>query len=194
MVYRLSKMKLKTKILFFCTIWIISVIFATLGSAFITTAAILPNTPYEIRENSIIMDIRSDLGQWQSWNYYDIETGVFYPDITLKIENGHLEVYTFLNQKLPYFKPFLLEEVRENGIVTFFTEVNILAFLFSNGTAYEVHVGFQETIWVDVQGHELIPQYQPGKSFPIFAFQSSSGERDEPVGYYFIVTNRTILD
>ena len=113
MVYRLSKMKFKTKVLFFCSIWIFSVLLAILGAAFITTAAILPNTPYVIQENPLISDIRDELGPWESWNYYDAVNGFFYNDVTLRIVEGHIEVFTPSDGNLPSFKPYLLEEVRE---------------------------------------------------------------------------------
>ncbi|MHA1206417.1 MAG: hypothetical protein ACTSSO_02475 [Candidatus Hodarchaeales archaeon] len=194
MVYRLSKMKFKTKILFFCSVWILSVLFAILGAAFITTAAILPNTPYIIRESPIVSNIRDDLGQWQSWRYFDEITGINYDNVTFAIVDGHIELYTLFGVKFPNFKPFLLEEVRENGWVTFFPEAEILAFLFMNGTSYEVHVGFQEAIWVDIEGHQLVPRYQPSKDFPIFLRQATGDDRSEVVGNYFIVSNRPFFD
>ncbi len=197
MVYRLSKMKFKTKVLFFCSIWIFSVILAITGAAFITTAAILPNTPYDYQENSIISEIRNELGPWQAWNYYDDVNGLFQTGVSLRVEEGHIEIYTLLNEKLPSFKPFLLEEVRQNGWVTYFAEAEILAFLFQNGTVYEVHVGFQEAIWVDIANHKLVPRYQPTKEFPIFLIKdaaTSGGERNEIIGNYFIVRNRPIND
>lgn len=197
MVYRISKMKFKTKALFFITVWFFSVFLAILGAAFITTAAILPNTPYSIQENPKIHKIRNELGAWQAWNYYDDIDGNFYTGVSLRIEGGHIEVYTLQDEKLPVFKPFLLEEVRENGWVTFFAEAEILAFLFRNGTVYEVHVGFQEAIWVDITNHKLVPHYQPTKEFPIILIQdaaTSGGDRNKVIGDYYIVTNRPIID
>ncbi|MHA2344566.1 MAG: hypothetical protein ACXADW_22140 [Candidatus Hodarchaeales archaeon] len=197
MVYRLSKMKFKTKVLFFCSIWIFSVLLAILGAAFITTAAILPNTPYDYQVNPLISDIRDELGPWESWSYYDDVNGFFYNNVTLRIVEGHIEVFTRSDGNLPSFKPYLLEEVRENGWVTFFPEAEILAFLFKNGTVYEVHIGFQEAIWVDIAHHQLVPHYQPSKQFPIFLLQdaaTSGGERNENLGDYYSVENRPITD
>ncbi len=193
MVYRLSKMKFKTKILFFCSVWIFSVFIAILGAAFITTAAILPNTPYVIRENPLISDIREDLGPWKSWSYYDQITGICFEDVTFTVEEGHIELFTLLGTKISDFKPYLLEEVRENGWVTFFPEAEILVFQFMNGTAYEVHVGLEEAIWVDIVNHQLIPRYQPSKDFPILLRQTTDTDRNV-VGDYFMVSNRPIVD
>ena len=205
MVYRLSKMRFKTKVLFFCVIWIFSAILAVLGAMFITTAAILPSTPYNIQENQLIRDIRQDMGVWHSWNYFNEETGDWFPNVTIQQQEGKLLVYTLGGVRIPDFRPYRLEEVRANGWVVFFPEVEILNFFYhdpdtNNFTQYAVHIGFREAIWVDINAHELIPHYQPQKSFPIYllsnedATTSGSDRGDESVGNYYLVRNRPILD
>jgi hypothetical protein len=204
MVYRLSKMRIKTKILFFCVIWIFSAILAVLGAMFITTAAILPSTPYNIQENQLIRDIRQDMGGWHGWNYYNEETGDWFPNVTIQEQEGKLLVYTLGGVRIPDFRPYRLEEVRANGWVVFFPEVEILNFFYNdpdtnNFTQYAVHIGFREAIWVDINSHELVPHYQPQKSFPIFllsdeAASTGSDRGDEFVGNYYTVRNRPILD
>ena len=204
MVYRLSKMRFKTKVLFFCVIWIFSAIIATVGAMFITTAAILPSTPYNIDESPLIREIRLDMGKWQSWNYFNEETGDWFPNVTVTEQEGKLVVYSLGGTRIPDFRPYRLEEVRANGWVTFFPEAEILNFYYqdpstNNFTVYDVHIGFREAIWVNIETHELVPHYQPQKSFPIFqrAEEGASTGADrsgEIIGNYYEVSNRPILD
>ncbi len=204
MVYRLSKMRFKTKVLFFCVIWIFSAIVATLGAMFITTAAILPSTPYNIQENQLIRDIREDMGPWEQWNYFNEENGDWYPDVTIQEQEGKLYVLDDSQNRIPDFRPYRLEEQRENGWVFFFAEAEILHFsyhdpLSNNITIYNVDIGFKEAIWVDLEGHKIIPHYQPQKAFPIFS-QSEDGtatgsdRADSFLGNYYIVRNRPVLE
>ncbi len=205
MVYRLSKMRFKTQILFFCVIWIFSAILAISGAMVITTAAILPSTPYDIRENPLVSEIRQDMGPWQNWNYYNEESGMWYQHVTVQDQEGKLVAYESGGDRIPDFRPYRLEEVRENGLVVFFTDVKILNFFYNdpntnNFTHYAVNIGFREAIWVDIVRHELIPHYQPHKSFPIFlagADGTTSGAdraEEESLGKYYVVSNRPILD
>ena len=77
MVYRLSKMGLKTKVLFFCLIWIFSALTAIIGVIFISTAAVIPGTPYRITESNYITNVRINMGQFEAWgvlNYGGLRT------------------------------------------------------------------------------------------------------------------------
>ena len=201
MVYRLSKMSLKTKALFFCMIWIFSAITAIIGVTFIATAAVIPGTPYEIRANPLISSpegIRQKMGNWVAWNYID-EEGTFYFNVKIVETRGRLEIETNEGASLPEFKPHRLEEIRENGSVVFIEDVNILVYFadaFPNPpTVYEVSVEFAETIWVDLEAKQLKINYQPGKQNPIynvtFETETTTDKIDrENIGNYFIIRNR----
>jgi hypothetical protein len=177
---------------------------AVLGAMFITPAAILPSTTYNIQENQLIRDIRQDMGAWIHWNYFNEENGDWFPNVTVQEEEGMLRVYSILGVRIPDFRPYRLEEVRANGLVVFFPEVEILNFFYhdpdtNNFTQYAVDIGFREAIWVDINSHELVPHYQPQKSFQIFlrgedATATGSDRADEYLGNYYSVRNRPILD
>jgi hypothetical protein len=171
---------------------------------FITTAAILPSTPYSIEENQVIRDIREDMGNWKSWNYFNEENGDWFPNVTVQEQDGKLYVFTLGGIRITDFRPYRLEEVRQNGFVTFFPEVEILNFFYNdpttnNFTVYDVHIGFREVIGVNINSHELVPYYQPQKSFPVFlrnedATTSGADRAGEFVGNYYTARNRPILE
>ncbi|MHA2053491.1 MAG: hypothetical protein ACW99F_07840 [Candidatus Hodarchaeales archaeon] len=200
MVYRLTKMRLKTKFLFFITVWLFSVVVALLGAVFITTAAIIPNTPYIIDENELIHEIREDMGDWQQWDYFNEEDGNYYGNINIVAKDDRLEASTTAGDHIPEFRKYRLIEVRENGRVSFLWGADLLIFdIFNqfNVTTYEVFIGFPEALWIDIDAHQLVPSYQPQKDFPIFGIEDSSAATNqtrEILGDYFVVRNRPFSD
>ena len=200
MVYRLTKMRNKTKILFFISIWLFSAFVALLGAVFITAAAIIPNTPYIIEENELIHEIREDMGPWQQWDYFNEEDGMVYTDINIVRMEDRFEATTIGGDHIPDFRKYRVIERRENGSVEFFWGADILIFNTFNGfnfTTYEVFIGFPEALRIDLNAHQLAPNYQPSKEFPIFKLDGGDITTDqtrEIVGDYFEIRNRPISD
>ena len=191
-------MGLKTKVLFFCVIWIFSALTAVLGVIFITTAAIIPGTPYEVQENSLISNIRSNMGEWVAWGYENEEQGTQYFNVSIEVVRGHLEIHTKAGVRLPEFRPYRLVEFRKNGSVNFIPDANLLVFFteaIPEPVVYEVSVDFPEAIWVDIETKRLRIHYQPGKENPIFSFETSAeGLEREVIGNYFTIRNREIIE
>ncbi|MHA1331846.1 MAG: hypothetical protein ACTSR2_12295 [Candidatus Hodarchaeales archaeon] len=198
MVYRLSSMKNRTKIAFFLLIWIFSAISAVMGSIFISTAVILPQTPYEIQENPLIQDIRHEMGRWLEFGYFNPEDGTFYSNVTLVFEQQRLiAINPLTNEPFPNFKIWHLEEIRENGTVFFIPDTGVLTFFLFNGTSYEVDIKLPEYIWIDFNTRRLIIRYQPGEAFPIVQRYYDELQQREIItnkGNYFVVKNRPFLD
>jgi hypothetical protein len=171
-----------------------------LGAAFITVAAIIPNTPYIIAENELIQDIREDMGPWLQWDYYDEEADTFYENINLNRVEDRYEAITFTGVRIPEFRKYRVIERRENGSVEFSWGADILnyrIFIQFNETTYEVFIGFPEALWIDINAHQLVPHYQPQKDFPIFKLEGADATTEqarEIVGDYFVVRNRPISD
>ncbi|MHA1973599.1 MAG: hypothetical protein ACTSW1_11430 [Candidatus Hodarchaeales archaeon] len=198
MVYRLSSMKNRTKIVFFLLIWIFSAISAVLGSIFISTAVILPQTPYKVQENPLIENIRKEMGQWLEFGYYEPEEKTFYSNIILIFEQQRLvAINPATNKPIPNFKIWHLEEVRENGTIFFIPDTGVLAFMLFNGTSYEVDIKLPEYIWIDFNARRLIIRYQPGEDFPIVQRYYDDVQQREVItnmGSYFVVKNRPFGD
>lgn len=199
MVYRLTSMSRKTKLTFFCLIWIFSAIFTLIGTSFITTAVILPNTPYDIRESDIIIDIRQEMGPWRSLNYFDHELAIGYPDVRVREEDGTINAYDENQNLIDPFHIWQLEEMHENGSIYFLPESGVLVLDLWNGTVFEVEAK-PEDLRVDIGRKMITLKYQARERFEVLSRVFILPE-DEPlieegkqvhkqIGYYFDVTNR----
>ena len=199
MVYRLSTMRNRTKIAFFILIWIFSALCAVVGTIFISTAVILPQTPYEIQENEIVSQIREEMGQWIGFSYFDQDaTTAYYHNITIQFIEGRLQAIDIEGKIIPEFKLWKVEENRENGMVFYIQETGVLTFLLFNNTAYEVKIKHPEFLWIEVfPSRRLSIRYQPGEEFSIVQRYYDEIDQREIVlnrGTYFIVKNRPILE
>ncbi|MHA2327692.1 MAG: hypothetical protein ACXACR_04160, partial [Candidatus Hodarchaeales archaeon] len=197
-----SVMTLKTRIMFFCLIWVLSAICAILGSAFIATATILPHTPYDIRFTPIVNNIRQDMGPWTRFNYFEPESGEFFENVTFEVREGEIFAQSSDKREIFEFRPWLLEENHVNGSVFFIEDPGILVFDFFNGTFYEVKV-HHEQIWLNIPNKRLKLHYQLGENYKIMRFSydfSGTGtgtatDLDEKVvGDYFEIVNRDFFD
>ncbi|MFX1516450.1 MAG: hypothetical protein ACFFC6_09075 [Promethearchaeota archaeon] len=203
MVYRLTSMTMKTKVIFFILVWIFSAIFAILGTIFISTAVILPQTPYEVEPNPIVGQIRQNLGPLIALDFYNPETDEFYGNV--RIEEG-TEEYNLVDEtgsKIGPLIPWALQEVHMNGTVFYIEEPGILVFEVFQETgilSYEVSAN-REHLKVNIEQRQLSLHYQPGKIFEIkrrvIDFTDTTTEEEpkiETIGRYFIVKNRGWVD
>ncbi|MFX1505300.1 MAG: hypothetical protein ACFFDC_04205 [Promethearchaeota archaeon] len=204
MVYRLTSMNNKTKIGFFCLIWIFSAFCAVMGTLFIATAAILPQTPYEVEPNPLVGQIRQNLGPLIALDYYDPHTDEFFGNVTIE---QSLEEYLLIDENnvpIGPLMPWNLREFHTNGSVFYLEDPGILVFEISRETSasiYEVKAD-PEYLKVDIQRKQLTLSYQPGKVFEInlrdVDFTTTTAEDDKPkienIGRYFIVKNRGWID
>ncbi|UCG90347.1 MAG: hypothetical protein JSU57_01050 [Candidatus Heimdallarchaeota archaeon] len=190
----------KTKIIFFCVIWFFSAFCAIVGTIFIATAVILPQTPYDISPSPIVGEIRQEMGPFQNLAYYNPETDEFFWDVTVEVtvEEG---IETFLlydenEREIGPLNPWFLEEIHTNGTIFYNPDMGGLIFALFNGTFYGVNAN-PEHIKLDISRQRLTLNYQPGKDFPIhrttFEFTETTEEeqkKSEIIGNYFIVKNR----
>ncbi|MFW9905202.1 MAG: hypothetical protein ACFFFH_12760, partial [Candidatus Thorarchaeota archaeon] len=204
MVYRLTSMNKKTKVGFFCLIWIFSAFCAVVGTLFIATAAILPQTPYEVEPSPLIGEIRQNLGKFQLLEYYDFNTNAFYGNVS--IEQG-IEEYWVIEEngnEIGPLMPWNLREFHMNGSVFYIEDPGILVFEVLREDAiwsYEIKADI-EYLKVDIMRKQLTLSYQPGKVFEInlrvIDFTDTSTAEEKPkvenIGRYFIVKNRGWID
>ena len=205
MVYRLTRMKTKTKVLFFIIIWFFSALCAILGSMFIATAIILPSTPYEVSRNEIIGNIRQQMGPVVFLGYWDQENGIYYPNITIIDDGERVSALTDLGVRIPNFRFWFVEEVRQNGSVVYFMgdpdatdNFGKLEFFLYPGIIWEIEAQ-PEHITVNYQTREVGLKYRAGTNYPIYKrvidapVGSEIPEKPEYVGEYFTVRTRGIL-
>ncbi|MFX0087243.1 MAG: hypothetical protein ACFFAU_16455 [Candidatus Hodarchaeota archaeon] len=195
MVYRLTRMNIKVKFLFFILIWLFSAICAILGSMFIATAVILPNTPYNINVNSIIIDIRQDMGSFQRLEYQNPETGETIVISLVEIE-GRIQARSLLGNIIPDFRDWFIIEIHENGSIFYIQDPGILVFDLFNGTIFEVKAN-KADLGVDFDTNRLYIQYVPGNRNTIskISWDMTATElNQDQIGNYFIVTNRGLVE
>ncbi|NHJ01488.1 MAG: hypothetical protein EAX86_05065 [Candidatus Heimdallarchaeota archaeon] len=205
MVYRLTKMKTRTKILFFIIIWLFSAFCAVLGSMFIATAIILPNTPYEITRNPVISEIRQQMGPLIFLGYWDQENGIYYPNITIADDGERVYALTDTGLRIENFRFWFVEEVRQNGSIVYFMgdpdatdNWGKLEFYSYLGVIWEIEAK-PEHINVNFRTKEIGLKYRPGENYPIYKriidapVGSEIPEKPEFIGDYFIVQTRGVL-
>ena len=193
----------KTKAIFFILIWIFSAICAILGTLFISTAAILPQTPYEVEKNPVVGQIRQNLGPLIALDYYNPETGEFYGNVAI-VEG--IEEYNLIEEggsKIGPLIPWTLQEVHMNGTVFYIEDPGILVFEVFQETgilSYEVSAD-PEHLKVNIEQKQLTLNYQPGKVFEIkrrvIDFTDTASQEEpkvEIIGRFFIVKNRGWVD
>ncbi len=193
MVYRLTTMSKKTLVVFFIVVWIFSAICAILGTIFIVSAALLPNTPYRVQYNPILIDIRQEMGPWIGYGYFDFEADIHHPNVIITPQEGDIKAFLENGDEIKPFNIWNLIEERENGSVRFILELSVLEFDFFNGTLYQVEAE-PEHIIVDIPHKEIKLKYQHGKSFPIVYRKAPSFEDDKEweekiIGDYFRTTS-----
>jgi hypothetical protein len=196
MVYRLTRMSITVKILFFILIWIFSAICAILGSMFIATAVILPNTPYNISVNPVIINIREDMGLLERLEYYNPETGYQDFDISLVEVEGRIQAESSSGEVIPDFRDWFIIEIHRNGSIFYISDPGILVFDMFNGTIFEVKAT-KGDLGVDFDTNRLYIPYIPGKENSInkISWDVTTTDLDqERLGNYFIVTNRGLVD
>ncbi len=192
----------KTKIMFFFTIWIFSAICAILGTLFISTAAILQKTPYNIAKNPIVGEFRQDMGPFEALAYFDPENGRYYWNVTILKEGESIQLYDEFNDKIGPLDALQMEEIHTNGSIFYIQDLNVLVYDFYNGTFYEVKAQPEE-LKIDISNKnkpEITLEYQPGNEYPIqlrtidiFEASAPPDEEEKPsevIGDYFIVENR----
>lgn len=111
MVYKLTSMNKKTKVFFFGIIWIFAILCATIGTIFIATAAILPQTPYVIETNKIIGEICQEMGPIEALKYNDFEMDQFYWNVTLRVEREVIRVIDEFNKPISPLVPWQIQEI-----------------------------------------------------------------------------------
>ena len=195
MVYRLTSMTTKTKVIFFCLIWFFSAICAILGTIFIATAAMLPQTPYDIETNEIVGKIRYEMGLFQNFAYFEHETGFFFWNVTIKEEGDTLQLYDQFDEHIGPLESWKLEEIHRNGSIFYIPDPGVLVFELFNGTFYEI-MARPEYIKVDISNTgrpRITLSYQPGEEFIIQQRSFDTAEEEKPVkvvGAYFAVKKR----
>ncbi|MHA2073908.1 MAG: hypothetical protein ACXACU_09525 [Candidatus Hodarchaeales archaeon] len=196
MVYKLTRMTLKVKVIFFILIWIFSAICAIFGTVLIATAVILPQTPYKIRPNPIIGEIRTEMGTFKQWNYVHPELG-FFENINLNpTEDGVIRASKSDGSTIRDLSIIFLEEVHQNGIVFYSVDLELLVLDLFNGTFFEIKATPEE-IGVDANGRTLKLRYNKEKDFTITkrAFNPFGNElEEEKIGEYFVVETRGIAE
>ncbi|MFX1538444.1 MAG: hypothetical protein ACFFDI_29990, partial [Promethearchaeota archaeon] len=200
MVYRLTSMNKKTKVSFFILIWFFSAICAILGTLFIATAAILPQTPYDWRPSGVVEEIRREMGPQIDLVYYDPERDVFFGGVTIKEGIEEFQLFDENNEHIGPLIPWHLEERHTNGTVFYFLDAGILVFGLFNDTTYEINAK-PEHLKLDIENKQLTLNYQPGEDFKIYRRTHTlpeTAEEDKPkteaIGNYFIVSNRGWVD
>ncbi|MFX0016058.1 MAG: hypothetical protein ACFFB2_13420 [Promethearchaeota archaeon] len=199
MVYRLTTMTMKTKILFFFLIWFFSAICAVLGTVFIATAAILPQTPYDVGPSPLVGQIRQKLGPFHTLGYHNPETGDFFGDVTIK---ERLEEYQLFDENNTFIGPLLpwnLEEIHMFGFILYDPGARNLVFEIFNETSREIYEvnAKQEHLKLDVSSKQLTLSYQRGEEFLIrkrtIIFTGTTEDetqKSQIIGTYFSVKNR----
>ncbi|MFW9778830.1 MAG: hypothetical protein ACFFE8_08250 [Candidatus Heimdallarchaeota archaeon] len=193
MVYRLTAMSRKTKLVFFIIIWIFSALFAILGAAFIATAEILPDSPgfYSVVTPAAI-NLRRDLGPLESLTFLDPTSGELYVDVTITFEEDSLAV-TVLGGETKFYEPqeiHWIQEYHRNGTVSYYIEEQDLAFEYWNGTRVTVKTP-QWSLWFDV--HDRVLRLEPfiGNKYEIikWKFNTTAETKDiterKVIGTYF---------
>ncbi len=188
--------------MFFCVIWIFSVICAVLGTLFISTAAILQKTPYNIAQNPIVGEFRQDMGPFQNLAYFDPENDRYYWNVTIQEEGESIQLYDEFNVNIGPLDALQMEEIHTNGSIFYIQELNVLVYDFYNGTFYEVKAQ-PERLKIDISKEKkpkITLDYQPGDEYPIqrrtidiFDTIAPPDEDEKPsevIGDYFIVENR----
>jgi hypothetical protein len=191
-----------TKIRFFCIVWAFSAICAILGTLFISTAAILQKTPYDIAQNPIVGEIRQDMGPYQNLAYFDLETGMSFWNVRIQVEGESIQLHDEFNVKIGPLNALALEEIHTNGSIFYIQDLNVLVYDFYNGTFYEVKAQPEE-LKIDISNinkPKITLEYQPGAEYPIqlrnidiFDTTAPPEEEEKPsevIGNYFIVENR----
>ncbi|MFX0051703.1 MAG: hypothetical protein ACFE8U_10480 [Candidatus Hermodarchaeota archaeon] len=197
MVYRLTSMSRKKKGIFVLFVWIFSAIFAIVGSIFIATAVILPQTRYSLEYNELVDDLRKKMGPWTSFNYLDYKTGDYFENITLYYnpELERLQAKTRFNELITDFQPYMVEEWRINGIVHFLPDPDRLEFFIWYNTTYteiyEVEIR-PDLIWIDLFDKTISLRYKPNFEYKIFRWSfktdtTTDNPERELVGRYFTV-------
>ncbi len=196
---------MKTKVIFFCLIWFFSAICAVLGTIFISTAAILPQTPYDIEPSHIIGEIRSEMGPYMDLVYFNPETGESFGGITIQEGIEEFQLFEENNAHIGPLIPWHLREDHMNGTIHYLLDPGIFVFELFNGTFYEVKAK-PEHLKIDISGKQatypqLTLSYQPGEKFTIhrrsFDFTETTDEdipKTEAIGNYFDVKNRGWVD
>ncbi|MFX1539021.1 MAG: hypothetical protein ACFFDI_32970, partial [Promethearchaeota archaeon] len=115
MVYRLTSMNKKTKVIFFFLIWLFSAFCAVVGTLFIATAAILPNTPYDIHPSHHVLEIRQNLGPFETLAYFDPEIGEIFWGVSIVEGVEEFQLVDENNVKIGPLIPWNLIEVHRNG-------------------------------------------------------------------------------
>ncbi|MFX1285561.1 MAG: hypothetical protein ACFFB5_18120 [Promethearchaeota archaeon] len=198
-VYKLTSMTRKTKIIFFCLIWFFSAICAIVGTIFIATAVILPQTPYDIEPSDIVGQIRQQMGPFQSLAYFNPDTEEFFWGVTIEEGVEEYQLYNEFQKPIGPLKPWFLVEVHLNGTVFYIHDPGILVFELFNGTFYEVNAE-RGQLKVDISRKQLTLSYQPGDQFKINRRSidntetiGEDKEKVEIIGTYFIVRNRGLV-
>ena len=196
-------MTMKTKVIFFFLIWVFSAICAILGTLFISTAMILPQTPYDVEPSPLVGQIRQNLGPFIALDYYNPETNEFFGNISIEQRIEEFELLDESGHKIGLLIPWTLQEVHTNGTVFYIEDPGILVFeIFheTSITSYEVSA-IRELLKVDIVRKQLTLNYQPSKIFEIkrriIDFTDTASEEPitkEPIGRYFIVKNRGWVD
>jgi hypothetical protein len=184
---------MKTKVVFFFLIWFFSAICAIVGTLFIATAFILPQTPYEIEPSPIVGQIRREMGPSLTLDYYNPETDEFFGDVSIQEGLEHYQLYKDGTEIGPLI-PWHLIEIHTNGTVFYIHDPGILVFEVFNGTSlssYEVKAD-PEHLKIDISRKQLTLSYQPGMVFeiPTDIVVEEDKPKTELVGRYFIVRNR----
>ncbi|MFW9994055.1 MAG: hypothetical protein ACFFD4_18570 [Candidatus Odinarchaeota archaeon] len=206
MVYKLRPMKLTTKIIFLILVIIFSTIAGTIGAALVVTAQVLPETQFEIRERSEVEVIWNELGGFNGYSFMGLavrlETRVVSGEVYItEIVNNITGISIDLSlYKIDNFAEAIrvLEIQRENGFVFYDAYANLMVYIVNDEvdgnftkTQYEVFCK-EWSFHLDLETNRFVVHRDPNAE-QVLIKQTPDGKK-VPIGDYFIVTNRPILE
>lgn len=153
MVYKLKTMKLKTKVIFLCVVWIFSAFCAVLGAATISLAFVVSTTPYDYQENPLIDQIWDDLGSFINYSIPAPITGTpIWGNIIFDNDYYFVSFDSGMRNKSTDLS--IIYNERQNGSVSYDYVSQRLSLQLYNGTRFDVQTS-QQSLYFDLINKEF---------------------------------------